>query len=1017
MKKMKKKKLKKIKPKKISKINKKIKEYTPVFVNTAHKESKQGFKIRVAIKILLVCLSATGLCMTLAQIYRIPISLLAVVLVCFTSVISLNVALMYFKKRALVIPLLAFLLIADSEVLVSDSMKFFSHLMHVLQSRLLTTARYAVYSVSELAQWENSRSVALVFMAVCILISLLFTLGARSRFIGIMLISTVFTTAPAFGAEIAGYVSGVNLLIAGMLGIYSMWVAHAWENAGGIHQINYDENGVPQKPGKPGKPGKTSEAKPREPIYKIMPGSPPHFYKYSRNSLTAAILALASVFIAASAVQTAVKFDYMVVVDAVRDIHIANMPDSVRRFFNRHFGRIDDGGLFPNPGIDNISMGITSNRPSTRSAPMIRVTLEDDSDKIFLRGGIGIDFVGDSWTTRQNSPEFTQLQQLLESGFLPELEYHTLWQMLRELESEAPVILSVDGVIRRQNVNVEYLARAGFALIPTHPRDPDAIRRRSDYDWYLDTVLRPVRRINSHRFDTLYLRIDNSGSLRNGLAHLEDRRFGYNSLLVHPVTGAQMTYDEAEHYVISIIGENPLLVWWNEWGRNNPGVEPPEPPQEVQDALEIWESESGRIFDTFGWELVTRDRFADMQWNFPCGTSAASWNRGIVEYRSLINAVYADIPASEAANIDALLRNIGFVVDAINPRADNPAFPYRESNRTPYRAVELIHNYLREYYAWSLSIDNTRGDNTPIGNFLFETRQGHCALYASAMTLAVRRLGIPARYVTGIVTVRDGGLVQEMAERDFHAWVEVYFENVGWVPFDPTGGARGNDGGQTDLPVPPPTGVITAPTTVPTSPHPTMPTSPTASGQPTSPGMTGVTSAPDDSGGTGVGGTSTPINYALLAKVVGLPLLAILLGAVVLAAFRRLKRAEEEKFARWKEYSDDSGASAEEMYQFMFRLLKSEGIEARSGESPLEFAERVDRRAEAAAESAQSESPLLKLSDVMPIFERLEFEEDALVVLTPEEYGAIYEYVTALYEKTVLSKNAAARVAGRVRFR
>ena len=41
----------------------------------------------------------------------------------------------------------------------------------------------------------------------------------------------------------------------------------------------------------------------------------------------------------------------------------------------------------------------------------------------------------------------------------------------------------------------------------------------------------------------------------------------------------------------------------------------------------------------------------------------------------------------------------------------------------------------------------------------------------------LRSLGIPARYVSGVLVDTPG---------DTHAWVEAYWPNVGWIPSDPT---------------------------------------------------------------------------------------------------------------------------------------------------------------------------------------------------------------------------------------
>jgi hypothetical protein len=72
--------------------------------------------------------------------------------------------------------------------------------------------------------------------------------------------------------------------------------------------------------------------------------------------------------------------------------------------------------------------------------------------------------------------------------------------------------------------------------------------------------------------------------------------------------------------------------------------------------------------------------------------------------------------------------------------------------------------------------------------FLFDSMKGYCTYYASAMTMMVRSLGIPARYVEGYALPAKPGSdgVYKVTNELAHAWVEVFFEGFGWVRFEPT---------------------------------------------------------------------------------------------------------------------------------------------------------------------------------------------------------------------------------------
>jgi hypothetical protein len=60
--------------------------------------------------------------------------------------------------------------------------------------------------------------------------------------------------------------------------------------------------------------------------------------------------------------------------------------------------------------------------------------------------------------------------------------------------------------------------------------------------------------------------------------------------------------------------------------------------------------------------------------------------------------------------------------------------------------------------------------------------------YASAETLMLRSIGIPARMAVGFVEGAFNELDSQytVTYKDSHAWPEVYFPGIGWVEFEPT---------------------------------------------------------------------------------------------------------------------------------------------------------------------------------------------------------------------------------------
>lgn len=72
--------------------------------------------------------------------------------------------------------------------------------------------------------------------------------------------------------------------------------------------------------------------------------------------------------------------------------------------------------------------------------------------------------------------------------------------------------------------------------------------------------------------------------------------------------------------------------------------------------------------------------------------------------------------------------------------------------------------------------------------FLLESRQGYCTYFATAFVLLARAEGFPARYVQGFCVPMRGSREITVLSSMAHAWPEVYVEDFGWIPFEPTPG-------------------------------------------------------------------------------------------------------------------------------------------------------------------------------------------------------------------------------------
>jgi protein-glutamine gamma-glutamyltransferase len=105
--------------------------------------------------------------------------------------------------------------------------------------------------------------------------------------------------------------------------------------------------------------------------------------------------------------------------------------------------------------------------------------------------------------------------------------------------------------------------------------------------------------------------------------------------------------------------------------------------------------------------------------------------------------------------------------------------------RTQYDMISAVGAYLEGHFAYSEKVPQ---HTYPLDAFLFTDKRGYCQQFAGSAALMLRMLGIPTRVVTGFAPGTLNRDTHEYVVRDLdaHAWIEVWFEGIGWVPFDPT---------------------------------------------------------------------------------------------------------------------------------------------------------------------------------------------------------------------------------------
>lgn len=98
-----------------------------------------------------------------------------------------------------------------------------------------------------------------------------------------------------------------------------------------------------------------------------------------------------------------------------------------------------------------------------------------------------------------------------------------------------------------------------------------------------------------------------------------------------------------------------------------------------------------------------------------------------------------------------------------------------------------MERYLRTHFTYKLGAPEL-SRLTPVDDFVFNQKQGHCERFASTLALLLRMRDIPSRVVVGYLPSRRNGATgwYQIRFKDAHAWTEAYIEGQGWITLDAT---------------------------------------------------------------------------------------------------------------------------------------------------------------------------------------------------------------------------------------
>jgi len=126
--------------------------------------------------------------------------------------------------------------------------------------------------------------------------------------------------------------------------------------------------------------------------------------------------------------------------------------------------------------------------------------------------------------------------------------------------------------------------------------------------------------------------------------------------------------------------------------------------------------------------------------------------------------------------------------ETITQRTRDLASQLAAGQSNAFDTAIAVEEYVRSTIAYNEDIDAPPANQDVVDYVLFESLEGYCEYYASAMAVLLRAEGIPSRVVGGYFPApydpNDGGHLYR--EKNAHLWVEAFFPGYGWIPFEPT---------------------------------------------------------------------------------------------------------------------------------------------------------------------------------------------------------------------------------------
>lgn len=307
--------------------------------------------------------------------------------------------------------------------------------------------------------------------------------------------------------------------------------------------------------------------------------------------------------------------------------------------------------------------------------------------------------------------------------------------------------------------------------------------------------------------ETLYLKSFTGSSYQNNQWFVTDKQYirNYESIRIPPESStAKATVTnldgQLKNSYRTYFSDSLELYFTDSQGRvivENPNIED-------HDYTFIYENDTSdnrylRYVPENSTETITYHPYSALALDLTVAT-----NDEFLEYNTDYGAYIYDrcieVPEEIKPTLDKVLSEIDFTHENLN------------TNQYRMAVANDIYKYFVANYEYTMSPGNTPTNKDFVEYFLEKQHRGYCAHFASSETLLLREMGIPARYCEGYVIpmslvsesaiatgdnlaewytgpqyISDASVINvDVNDSYAHAWVEIYLDGIGFVPFEAT---------------------------------------------------------------------------------------------------------------------------------------------------------------------------------------------------------------------------------------